>query len=78
MNMRNETIEAAYADAIAVIDYIADYGLRDAAMEAIAAEHQRRQAVFADAAPMVLRRKPIEVPQGGALLAELAKRALAE
>jgi len=73
--MSNQAIlDSAFDDATAVIGFIADQGLRDAAMEAISAEQARRQDVFADAAPAVRRKPAIAVPQGGSLLAELAKR----
>ena len=73
--MSDQILDAAFDDAVIVIGYIADAGLRDAAMEAVAAEHARRQEAF-DSAPVVHRRKPVEVPAGGSLLAELSKRTL--
>ena len=75
--MSNQAIlNSAFDDAATVVGFIADPGLRDAAMEAITAEHARRQVAFEDSTPVVLRRKPVEVPPGGSLLAELSKRAL--
>ena len=72
--MSDQAILDSFDDAVAVISFIADAGLRDAAMDGLTQEHSRRQAVFAEAVPQIRRRPAIHVPPGGSALAELSKR----